>query len=72
MKLTLLVVIFFLAFVFYPRNAWAYLDPGSGSFILQFIIAGLVGFSFMLKSFFKNLFAKIFRLFSRSRQDDQK
>jgi hypothetical protein len=43
----------------------AYIDPGSGSIILQVIIAGLVGTLFVLKfyfrqvvNFFKNLFSR--------------
>lgn len=43
----------------------AYLDPGSGSFILQLILASLMGALFMLgiywkkvKAYFKNLIKK--------------
>jgi len=43
----------------------AYLDPGSGSFIVQLILASLMGALFMLgmywkkvKTFFKKLFKK--------------
>jgi hypothetical protein len=43
----------------------AYLDPGSGSFIIQILIATLVGGLFIVKSywqkilgFFRNLFSK--------------
>jgi hypothetical protein len=43
----------------------AYLDPGSGSFIIQLILASLMGALFMLgmywkkvKTFFKKLFKK--------------
>ena len=33
----------------------AYLDPGSGSFILQLIIAGLVGAGFVLRSYWSKV-----------------
>jgi len=33
----------------------AYLDPGSGSFILQLLIASLVGGLFILKSYWKKI-----------------
>lgn len=43
----------------------AYLDPGTGSFIIQILIAGLLGSLFAIKiffntikDFFKNLFSK--------------
>ena len=32
-------IIFFLSIIFYSDNAFAYLDPGSGTFIIQAIIA---------------------------------
>jgi hypothetical protein len=35
----------------------AYLDPGSGSFILQLLIASLVGGLFILKSYWKKIIA---------------
>jgi len=47
-----------------PVPALAYVDPGSGSFIFQILIAALVGGLFALKMFFKNIrafFANLFR-----------
>ena len=41
--------------------AWAYLDPGTGSIILQGLIAGLASALFIFKSYFyrlKNLFRR--------------
>lgn len=35
--------------------AYAYLDPGSGSFILQMIVAGIMGSLFMLKIYWKRV-----------------
>jgi len=40
----------------------AYLDPGSGSFLVQLLIAGLVGVGFLIKAYWK----KIKGLFNRS------
>jgi hypothetical protein len=40
----------------------AYLDPGSGSFLIQLLIAGLVGAGFLVKVYWK----KIKGLFNRS------
>ena len=36
----------------------AYLDPGSGSFIIQMLIAGVVGAGFLLRGFWSKLFKK--------------
>jgi hypothetical protein len=33
----------------------AYLDPGSGSFIIQLLIAGLVGAGFLLRGYWSKL-----------------
>ena len=48
-----------------PEDAHAYLDPGTGSFILQLIIATLVGVMFGVKAywyktktFMKDVFSK--------------
>ena len=40
----------------------AYLDPGSGSFLVQLLIAGIVGVGFLIKAYWK----KIKGLFNRS------
>jgi hypothetical protein len=39
------------------REASAYIDPASGSYILQLLIAGLVGAGFAVKIFWKNIMA---------------
>lgn len=38
-----------------PAPAHAYLDPGSGSLIFQWLIAGLVGGAFIVKSLARRL-----------------
>ncbi len=50
---------YFLAPLLRPQ---AYLDPGSGSFLIQLLIAGLVGAGFLIKAYWK----KIKALFTRS------
>jgi hypothetical protein len=42
----------------------AYLDPGSGSFILQLLLAGLLGGLFIVKSYWQKIVA-----FFRSRSN---
>ncbi len=47
----------------------AYLDPGSGSFLLQLLLAGLVGAGFIIRVYWK----KIKGLFTRTpakKEDD--
>ncbi len=58
--------------VFYALlSPQAYLDPGSGSFIIQLLIAGLVGAGFLVRVYWK----KIKGLFSRAsvkKEDDNR
>ena len=41
----------------------AYIDPGTGSYVLQILIAGLVGGAFALKMFWRNVTAFLSRIF---------
>ena len=47
--------------IFFPKNAYAYLDPGTGGLIIQALIASLVG----VGVFFKNIKDKFLRLFKK-------
>ena len=61
----LIAVIAALADSLQPR-ALAYLDPGSGSFILQLILAALLGGAFVVRSYWKRITRFIKGLFSRN------
>ncbi len=50
-----------------PVCALAYIDPGTGSYVLQLIIAALVGVSFSIKIFWK----KIVRIFRKDKKADE-
>ena len=45
----------------------AYIDPGSGSYLLQILVAGLLGASFAVKRFWGNIVA----VFRRSESSDE-
>lgn len=47
--------------------AWAYLDPASGSMILQVILGGIAGLAVTIKLFWH----RILGFFGRSRRDDE-
>jgi hypothetical protein len=58
----------------FPSQAHAYLDPGTGSYIMQLILAGIVGTIFAIrifwgriKSFLKSLSSKV----TSPSQDDE-
>ena len=60
------------ALLFSQTNAYAYLDPGSGSFLLQilaFISATILSFWLFLKNTFKNLLNKIFKFIRFFKKD---
>jgi hypothetical protein len=49
--------------LFFPINLFAYLDPGTGSYLIQIFLASLFGAIFILKSFWhsvKEFFANLF------------
>ena len=49
-------------------RASAYLDPGSGSFILQLILASAVGVMFALRSYWSRIANGVKNLFSRTEE----
>ena len=49
--------------------AYGYLDPGTGSYILQLIIGGLLGGLFAIGLFWKRVTAFVKRIF-KSQKDD--
>ncbi|HDS84688.1 MAG TPA: hypothetical protein ENN97_05775 [Phycisphaerales bacterium] len=58
-----------------PSQAWgscplAYLDPGTGSYIFQLLIAGLVGAGFAVKLFWGYIKAFVVSTFSRKKHKD--
>lgn len=62
----IVLIILSLNFLVFPSSAYAYLDPGSGSFIFQVIIATLAGTGFLIKL----QWSKVKKLFSRKEDPD--
>lgn len=46
----------------------AYLDPGSGSYLIQILIAALLGGGFVIKAFWKQIMVFFSRLFGKKQQ----
>jgi len=56
-----------------PQNAGAYLDPGTGSFIIQILIASFATAIFSIKIFWQKIKdKKIFSFLFRTDQNDEK
>ncbi len=56
----------------FPNPAFAYLDPGTGSYIIQIIIGALVGTLFALKMYWKKIATLASNLFSKTENSKKK
>jgi ABC-type Na+ efflux pump permease subunit len=63
-----LLIIFaplFIIHLFFIREAYAYLDPGTGSYMFQIIIAMLIGVLYSIKLFWSKIVIFVKNLFSK-------
>jgi hypothetical protein len=60
-----------LIIVLFVYDAYAYLDPGTGSYFLQLMVAGLLGASFALKVFWKRIRSAFRSFFSKEKGDEE-
>jgi len=60
-----IIVLLTLLLLALPSVAHAYLDPGTGSYVVQLLIGGLLGGLFALGMFWRRVLASIKRLFKR-------
>jgi hypothetical protein len=67
--LTISLLLMFFSFSF-PMLAHAYLDPGTGSYILQLALAAIVGALFAVRLFWGRIKAFFTRLFSKQESDE--
>jgi hypothetical protein len=58
-------------FLILPSNAYAYLDPGTGSFIIQLMIAAFIGMAFSIKMFGKKIAAYFKKLVSKKETNNR-
>ena len=61
----LFVALFF--FLFFPQKIYSYLDPGTGSYIFQIIIAAFVAVSFAVKVYWDKIKSFLGKLFSKNK-----
>lgn len=70
MNATLLILIFLIV---QPKEAHAYLDPASGSYVIQVIIAFMLGGLFAIKTFWRsinNFFTDLFLKRRKGKRDN--
>ena len=62
---TIMFIFFGLFFLMFPRITYAYLDPGTGSYVLQVVLAAMVGLAYTLKIYWTNVKTFFLNLFSK-------
>ncbi len=65
-----LSLLVFLCLLLYPRAAYAYIDPATGSYITQIVIAALIGGLFVIKQYFARIREFIRSLASREKKSE--
>ena len=61
----------FLGFCIFVPVAHAYLDPGSGSMMIQLLLAGVAGIGVALKVYWRRLRALFWKSDEKSRRQDK-
>jgi hypothetical protein len=64
------VVLAGLLLLIFAHDAHAYIDPGTGSYIFQLIIAGLLGAAFLAKVFWRNITTFFSNLVAKGRVEE--
>ena len=52
-----------------PLSAFGYLDPGTGSFIIHVIVGGIVGVSYAIRVFWRNIKNATYYVIGRRAQE---
>lgn len=68
-KLTKVLVLIVLIQIMTASTAYAYIDPGTGSYLFQMLIAGLLGSAFAIKMAWRNVKTYISQIFSSNTGD---
>ncbi|MFH1479554.1 MAG: hypothetical protein ABIG92_07300 [Candidatus Omnitrophota bacterium] len=64
-KIFIIICIFYIVF---PKASYAYIDPGSGSFVIQLVIGALCGLSFLVKVYWRKIISFFSNIFSRDKK----
>jgi len=70
-RLIRVFVIFVFIYFISARQTYAYLDPGTGSYFFQIIIASLLGMLFAIKIFWRKIKDSFTHLFSRKEKQNK-
>ena len=59
-KLTETLPLFFMLMIFFPANAYAYVDPGSGGVIVTTVLGFIAAISYTFRKYFYKIRRSIF------------
>ena len=60
-----------LLLLIFPRAVYAYIDLGTGSYILQLIIATLLGVTFTIKAYWRTIKTFLTNVFRKTHRDEK-
>lgn len=70
--ITKAILLLFFILLAFPKKAYAYLDPGSGSFLFQLLIGALFGGLFAVKIYWKKVRSFFSNLFFGKKNEEKK
>ncbi len=70
-KITKILIYIVLLVLLFPQPAQAYLDPGTGSYLFQMLMAGVLGTLFFIKSIIRKVKEFFSKLFSERSVDEK-
>ena len=65
------LVVLALFYLVFPQRAYAYIDPGTASYILQLTIGALLGGLFAIKIYWRKINTFFVNLFSKRQKDEK-
>lgn len=67
MRLKILLALIIVSLII-PKNTYAYIDPGSGSYMFQILLAGIFGGVFAIKIYWKKIISLLRNVFSKKKE----
>lgn len=65
------ILFLLIALLAFPKTTYAYLDPGTGSFIIQIILSVVLGGIFAFKMFFSKIKQTFKKIFSNNKKNEK-
>jgi len=67
----ILLFVFILDFLVFPKKAHAYLDPGTGSMLIQVLIGGILGSLYFIKLYWKKISSFVKKKFNKNKDGNE-